>query len=94
MKNKQVIRFIALLLVILIAGSAIVSAVVGVLAEEAAPVRDTYDVAMEYMEDEQALHITQRLFYHNPSSGPLDSVIFHASANMFRRESAHPDHIA
>lgn len=88
MKHKQLVRFMALLLVILLAGGAVVSALISVLAEEAAPARDSYEAVIEYMEDEQALHISQRLFYHNRSGRALDSVAFYATGNMFRRESA------
>lgn len=89
MKRKQMVRFIALLLVILLAGGAVVSALVSALAEETAPARDSHQIEMEYIEEKQALHISQRLFYHNPSdTDALNSVVFYATANMFRRESA------
>ena len=76
MKNRNIVRFLALLLVILLAGGAVVSALISALAEEAAPTRDRCEAAVEYMEDEQALRVTQRLFYHNPSDGALDRVVF------------------
>lgn len=88
MKNRNIVRFLALLLVILLAGGAVVSALISALAEEAAPARDRCEAAVEYMEDEQALRVTQRLFYHNPSDGALDRVVFYAMGNLFRRESA------
>ena len=88
MKNRNIVRFLALLLVILLAGGAVVSALISALAEEAAPTRDRCEAAVEYMEDEQALRVTQRLFYHNPSDGALDRVVFYAMGNLFRRESA------
>ena len=43
---------------------------------------------MEYLENEQALQVSQRLVYTNTSSIPLDRVVFYAPANLFRRETA------
>ena len=43
---------------------------------------------MEYLADEQALHITQRLVYFNGTGRRLEAVVFYAAGNMFRRESA------
>ena len=40
MKNRNIVRFLALLLVILLAGGAVVSALISALAEEAVPARD------------------------------------------------------
>lgn len=92
MRNKKLIRVLAIVLAILLAGGVVVGALVSALAEEptevGTPERDQYVVLMEYMPDEQALHITQRLIYTNPSDGPLDAVVFYAAGNMFRRESA------
>ena len=51
MKNRNIVRFLALLLVILLAGGAVVSALISALAEEAAPARDRCEAAVEYMED-------------------------------------------
>ena len=43
---------------------------------------------MEYMNDEQALRITQRLIYLNRTGRRLTGVLFYAAGNMFRRQSA------
>lgn len=87
-KKRLAVRLIAILLAVLLAGSALVSVVLSahVHAEEA--VRDQYELNIEYMEDEQALRVTQRLVYHNRTGRALDRVIFTAAANVFRRESA------
>ena len=92
MKNKRVIRVVAIALVVLLAGGVVVGALVSALAEESTGVgnlpRDRYELSMEYMADEQALHVTQRLVFVNPSEKPLNAVVFYAAGNMFRRESA------
>lgn len=87
-RQQQLTRILAIVLVVLLVGSTVLSVLVSAFAEEAAPARDSYELNIKYMEDEQALHITQRLVYHNRTDAALDRVIFHAAANMFRRESA------
>lgn len=89
MKNKQrMTRIIAIILVALLGSSAVISILVSVLAEEVTPTRNAYEMTIDYMEEEQALHITQRLLYHNTTGHTLDRVVFYATANLFRRESA------
>ena len=92
MKTKNLIRILAIVLAILLAGGMVVGALISALAEEPTEVgnarRNQYTISMEYMPDEQALHITQRLIYTNPSQSPLKAVVFYAAGNMFRRESA------
>lgn len=87
-RKQQMVRLLAIILVVLLIGSTVLSVLVTAFAEESAPVRDSYEMHIEYMEDEQALHITQRLVYHNNTDADLDRVIFYAAGNMFRRESA------
>ena len=92
MRNKKLIRVLAIALAVLLAGGVIFSALFSSLAEEqtdvGTEVRDQYAISMEYLADEQALHITQRLIYVNPSDRRLEAVVFYAAGNMFRRESA------
>ena len=92
MKTKNLIRILAIVLAILLAGGMVVGALISALAEEPTEVgnarRNQYTISMEYMPDEQALHITQRLIYTNPSQSPLKAVVFYAAGNMFRRASA------
>ncbi len=92
MRNKKLIRIVAIVLAILLAGGVVVGALVSALAEEPTEVgampRDRYAISMEYLADEQALHITQRLIYINPSDEPLSAVVFYAAGNQFRREHA------
>lgn len=92
MRNKKLIRAIAITLAVLLVGGVVFSALISALAEEPTGVgtagRNTCAIEMEYLADGQALHITQRLVYVNPSKKRLDSVVFYAAGNMFRRESA------
>lgn len=89
MKNrKKVIQVIAIVLVVLLAGSVVVGALFAAMAEEQTPQRDQYTLSVEYMEEAQALHIEQRLVYYNRNGEPLDRVVFYAAPNMLRRESA------
>ena len=88
MRNKRTIQVIALVLAILLVGGTVVGALFAALAEENPPERNSYAISMEYLEDEQALHIGQRLVYVNKSPDRLDRVVFCAAPNMFRRESA------
>ncbi|MGN0184148.1 MAG: hypothetical protein ACI4AL_03440 [Aristaeellaceae bacterium] len=89
-KQQRLVRIIAIVLAVLLAGSAVVSAVISIAyAEEAEPVeRNQYDITMEYLGEEQALRVSQRLVYLNDSGIHLDRVVFYAPANMFRRQSA------
>ena len=87
--RQKLIRLIAIVLAALLAGGAIVSAVISLAyAEESAPVQNHYAFEIEYLENEQALRISQRLAYTNETGGHLDRVIFYAPANLMRRQSA------
>ena len=92
MRNKKLIRIIAIVLVVLLAGGVVFSALFSSLAEEKTRVGNTgrhqCELTMEYLADEQALHITQRLVYCNGSGRRLKEVVFYAAGNLFRRESA------
>lgn len=55
---------------------------------ETASQNHQYTMDMEYLSDEQALRISQRLVYVNHSDDTIESVLFYAAGNMFRRESA------
>ena len=87
-KTQTIVRVIAIVLAVLMVGGMVTSVLIPSFAEEAAPERDRYEMNIEYLEDEQALRISQRLVYHNPKSYDLDRAEFYAAANMFRRESA------
>ena len=91
MRNKKLIKALAIALAVLLAGGVVFSALFSALSEEraeAAPRRNRCALSMEYLADEQALHITQRLNYVNPSKGRLEAVVFACAGNQFRRESA------
>ena len=85
--NRRVVRIVAIVLAVLLAGSVVVGALFAAMAEEA-PARDRCTLNMEYIEEAQALHIEQRLVYCNDGPDPLDRVVFYAAPNMLRRESA------
>ena len=87
MKKRKWIQIIALTLAILLVGGVVVGALVSALAEPQAPPMRC-ELAMEYLEDEQALRVTQRLLYENRTADRLDAVLFYASGNLFRRLSA------
>ena len=92
MNRKKLIRILAIVLAALLVGGVVFSALVSALAEEQTVVgnveRNRHEITLEYLEDEQALHITQRLIYINETGIELRSVVFYAAGNMFRRESA------
>jgi len=85
-RNKRLIRILAVVLAALLAGGVVFSALYSTLAESAQ--RDRYEISVEYMQEEQALRIGQRLLYVNRSADRLDRVCFYAAGNVFRRESA------
>lgn len=86
-KQRRMVRLVAIVLAVLLAGSAVVSAILSfAYAEEALPLpANSCELTIEYMEETQALRMTQRLVYTNHSSVPLDRVVFYAPANLFRR---------
>ena len=86
-QTKLWVRVLAIVLALLIVGGAIASVVVS-MAEEAPLPRDRYELTMVWLENEQALQVTQRLVYHNATNAPMDRVVFSAAANCYRRESA------
>lgn len=92
MRNKKLIRILAIVLAVLLVGGVVFSALFSALSEEQTEVasvpRSQVTLSMEYLEEQQALHITQRLLYTNPSNHLLASVTFYCAGNMFRRESA------
>ena len=92
MQNKKLIRIIAIVLAVLLAGGVVFGALFSSLAEEKTAVgnagRHQCELTMEYLAGEQALHITQRLVYCNHSDRRLTEVVFYAAGNLFRREGA------
>ncbi len=91
-KHKKLIRLLAVLLAVLLILGTVVSVILGyAYGEEALSVGNNRQIlTMEYLEEEQALRMSQRLVYTNTSSKDLDRVIFYASANLFRRKSTLP----
>ena len=93
-RQKQGTRIIAIVLAALLALGVIVGTLMGMGVFDAgaeaqaniAP--DRCELDMDYLTEEQALRITQRLVYTNRSRDHLRQVVFYATGNMFRRESA------
>ena len=102
-KKKMLKRVLAWVIIAALIGTMIISVIVSAVssgtgyydydhdhdhnhahAEEA---RDSYTFDIEFMEDEQALRVTQRLVFSNRTGEYLDRAMFSVYANMFRRES-------
>lgn len=91
-KQQRLVRLVAIILAVLLGLGAVVSALLSfAYAEELAPeARNQCELTMEYLPEEQALRISQRLVYTNVSGSTLDRVIFYAPSNLFRRRNALP----
>ncbi|MBR6766545.1 MAG: hypothetical protein IKM02_01200 [Clostridia bacterium] len=85
--GKMVVRLTAVLSAFLMLFTGIGFAA-GTVSETQSAERDLYTIDMEYLSNEQALRITQRLVYINRTGKELNSILFYAAGNMFRRESA------
>ena len=85
--QKNIVRVIALVLALLLVGSAVFSIFVYGFAEEL-PDRDAYELTVDLYEEEQALQVSQRLVYTNRTGKPIENVMFYLYGNMLRRESA------
>lgn len=86
-KKQLIVRIVAIALAVLLAGGAIISVIMEAAGAEELP-HDRETMSIEYLENEQALRVTQRLVYTNASGVSLDRVLFYAPANMFRRMDA------
>ncbi len=91
-RQRKLVRIVAIVLAVLLAGTAVVSAVLSLAyAEEApAPSGNRMTLTMEYLEEAQALRMTQRLVYVNASGRALDRVLFYVPANLLRRSASLP----
>lgn len=88
-KQKKLVRILAIVLAVLLAGGAITAAIISfAYAEEGVPQRNQVELTMEYLEEEQALRVSQRLVYRNASGAHLDRVLFYVPANTFRRSTS------
>ena len=87
-RKKQLARVLALLLVALLVLGTIASIVFTHAHGEEIVARDAITLDVEFLEEEQALRIRQRLLYINRTGGSLDRVEFSLYANMFRRQTA------
>ena len=91
-KHGRMVRLIALVMAVLLALGAVISALLSfAYAEEALPEANIQcELTMEYLNEEQALRISQRLVYINGSGSDLDRVVFYAPANLLRRQTSLP----
>ena len=89
-KQKQLVRLLALVLALLLVLGTVASLVFSHAHAQQSQPRDSYALEVEFLEQEQALQIRQRLLYTNRSDAALDRVEFSLYANMFRRLSALP----
>ena len=89
-RTRKWVRIVAVILALLLVGGVIASSVISSLAEDAGTARDSCEITAEYLEDAQALHIRQRLVYHERTGISRDRVLFTAAPNLFRRQSALP----
>lgn len=59
-----------------------------IIPANSAGARDKYELEITMLEEAQALHVKQRLFYVNNTGDTLDRAMFSVYGNMFRRRSA------
>ena len=86
--KKKLTRILALILAGALVLTTLVSIVVSAAyGEEAEPARDSYAMEIQFLEDQQALRVTQRLVFTNRTGTRLDRVMFAVYANQFRRQS-------
>ena len=86
--KKKLTQILALILAGALVLTTLVSiAVSAAYGEEAEPVRDSYAMEIQFLEDQQALRVTQRLVFTNRTGTRLDRVMFAVYANQFRRQS-------
>lgn len=91
-KQNRIVRIVAIVLAVLLGLSAVVSALLSIAyaEEQPADIIPTCELTIEYLGEEQALRMSQRLVYTNTSDVILDRVVFYAPANLFRRQTALP----
>ena len=90
-KHNRFVRLTALILAGLLALGAIVTIILSEHAHaEGNSAPDRYAISAEFLEDGQALRISQRLVYTNRTGEALDRVEFSVYGNAFRRASALP----
>jgi len=89
-KQKRMVRLLAIVLAVLLGAGAVFSAIFSLAyAEEATSASNNQcELTMEYLGEEQALRMSQRLVYTNTSGKKLDRVVFYAPANLFRRQDS------
>ena len=89
-KQKRMVRMLAIILAVLLGAGAVISAILSLAYAEEAPAYEPNkcELTMEYLGEEQALRMSQRLVYTNASGKALDRVVFYAPANLFRRQDS------
>ena len=91
-KQQRLVRVLAIVLAILLGMGAVVSALLSFAYAEEIPSQEgnPCTLTIEYLPEEQALRMSQRIVYTNDSAFALDRVIFYAPANLFRRQTSLP----
>lgn len=90
-KNKRrMVRLLAVVLAVLLVLGTLVSVILSTAYAEEAPAANRCELKMEYLGEEQALRMSQRLVYTNESEFALDRAVFYAPANLFRRQTSLP----
>lgn len=84
-RRDRIKRILAVLLVVALIGTMIISVIVTSARGEEAE-KDRYTLELTWFEEEQALRVTQRLIYRNRTGRTLDRVMFSLYADLFRRE--------
>lgn len=88
MSKKRLTQILALILAGALVLTTLVSIVVSsAYGEEAEALRDSYALEIQFLEDQQALRVTQRLVFTNRTGTRLDRAMFALYANQFRRQS-------
>jgi len=81
------VRVLALVIVFLLLAGIVFSSIVS-LAEETAA--DHYDLQLEILPSEQAVHVVQTLDYTNRTGNTLENMFFSVYANILRRQTTVP----
>lgn len=89
-RRQMLIRVGAILLVLALLLGTVISAL-PVFADPARPEpKDQFEMEIQMLEAEQALHVVQRLRYHNRTGARLENVMFNLYANVYRRQETAP----
>lgn len=89
-KRGLAIRVGAIFLVLALLLGMVISAIPAFAGPARPDPKDKFEMEIQMLEDEQALHVVQRLTYHNRTGTDLESVMFNLYANIYRRQESAP----